>query len=108
MSDFNKNVYSGPFALALSEDELRLSEIGRRTTGETLPPTHARGCTPIDAMFGTVGLVCTATSLLPARVGVGNHWVFVADFTLESILGDTFLHDIPIASQLLNCTLDDV
>jgi hypothetical protein len=108
MGDFNKNVYSGPIALTLLEDELRLSKICRRTTGETLPPTHARGCTPIDTMFGTVGLVCMAASLLPARVGVGGHQVFVADFTSELILGDAFLHVIPITSQLLNCTLDKI
>jgi hypothetical protein len=57
-------------------------------------------------MFGTVGLVCTADSLLPARVGVGNHRVFMADFTSELILGNVFLHVIPIASQLLYCALD--
>ncbi len=73
MGDFNKNVYSGPIALALSEDELWLSKIYKRTIGEMLPSTHACGHTPIDAMFGSVGLVCTAASLLPARVGVGDH-----------------------------------
>jgi hypothetical protein len=73
MGDFNKKVYSGPIALALSEDELRLSEIFRRTTRGTLPPTPACGCTPIDGLFGTMSLVCTAASLLPARAGVGNH-----------------------------------
>ncbi len=64
MGDLNTKVYSGPIALALSEDQLRLSKICHRTTGETLPSTHAHGRTPIDVMFGTVGLVCTAASLL--------------------------------------------
>ncbi len=90
MGDFNKNVYSGPIAVALSEDESRLSKICHRTTGETFPPTHACSRTPIDAMFGTMGLVCTAAFMLPARAGVGNHQVFVADFTSESILRDLF------------------
>jgi hypothetical protein len=68
MGNLNKKVYSGSIALALSEDKVRLSEICQRTTGETLPPMHARGHTPIDALFGSAGLVCTAASLLPARV----------------------------------------
>ncbi len=72
MDDFNENVYSGPIALALSEDKLQLSKICRKTTGETLPPTHVRGCIPIDAIFGTAGLVCTAASLLPSRAGVAT------------------------------------
>ncbi len=75
IGDFNENVYFSPIALALLEDELRLDEICRRTTRETLPPTHARSRIPIDAIFGTVGLVCMAASLLPARAGVGNHCV---------------------------------
>jgi hypothetical protein len=108
MGDFNENVYSGPIALALLEDALRLSKICLRTTRDTLPPTYARGRTPIDTMFGTVGLVCTAASLLPARVGVGNHEVFMADFTSELIFRDAFLHVILIASRLLNCASDKI
>jgi hypothetical protein len=49
-------------------------------------------------MFGTMGLVCTAASLLPERVGVGNHQVFVADVTSELIFGDVFPCVIPILS----------
>jgi hypothetical protein len=108
MGDFNKNVYSGPIALALSEDKLRLSKICGRTTGETLPPTHARGCIPIDAIFGTVGLVCMAASLLSTRARGGNHRVFVADLTSKSVLGDTLLQVIPITGWLLNCALDKI
>jgi hypothetical protein len=108
MGDFNKIVYSGPIALALSEDELRLSKICCRTTEETLPPTHARGRFPIDVIFGTVGLVCTAAFLLPERAGVGNHGVFVADLTSELVLGDALLQVIPITSRLLNCTSDKI
>jgi hypothetical protein len=108
MGDFNKNVYSGPVAVALSENESRLSKICHRTTGETLPPTHACSRTPIDAMFGTMGLVCTAASLLLARAGVGNHQVFVADFTSALILRDVFPQVIRFTGQLLNCALDEI
>ncbi len=73
MGTFNQNVYSSPIALALSEDELQLRKICQRTTREMLPPMHACGRTPIDMLFGSAGLVCTAASLLPARVGVGDH-----------------------------------
>jgi hypothetical protein len=108
MGDFNKKVYSGPIAFALSEDKLQLSKICRRTTRETLPPTHARGHIPVDAIFGTMGLVCMAASLLPSRAGVGNHWLFVADLTSELVLGDALLQVILITGRLLNCPSDKI
>jgi hypothetical protein len=108
MCDFNENTYSSPIAFALLEDKLQFSKICRRTIRKTLRPTHACGRTPIDTMFGTVGLVCTAASLLSARAGVDNHQVLVADFTSESIPGDVLLHVIPIISQLFHCAFDKI
>jgi hypothetical protein len=103
MGNFNENVYSGAILTALAREDLRMTEICYWTTGEHLPPTHSRGSTPIDAVFGTAGLVCSAASLLPYNVGVGNHRVFIVDITLESILGDVFPRVIPASSRLLNC-----
>ncbi len=95
MSDFNENVYSGAILTALAGEDLRMTEICYRTTGKHLPPTHSRGSTPIDAVFGTEGLVCSAASLLPFNEGVGDHRVIIVDVTLESILGNVFPHVIP-------------
>ena len=80
-----------------------MTEICYWTTGKHLPPTHSRGSTPIDAIFGTAGLVCSAASLLPRNVGVGNHRVFIEDITSESILGNVFLHVILASRCLLFC-----
>ena len=85
-----------------------MTEICYWTTGELLPPTHSRGSTPIDAVFGTAGLECSAASLLPFNVGVGNHRVFIVDITLESILGNVFLRVFPESSCLLNCKSDKI
>jgi hypothetical protein len=51
IGDFDENVYSRPIAILLSEDELWLSKICRRTTRETLPPTHAHNRIPIDTVL---------------------------------------------------------
>jgi hypothetical protein len=90
LGDFNKNVYLGPIAHSLSSKVLRMGKTCQRTTGAMLPATHSRGCNPIDAVFGTAGLVCTAVTLLPSRVGLGDHRVFVLDFLSETILGNVF------------------
>ncbi len=90
MGDCNKNVYSGQIAGLLAGDDLHLHKMCHRTTGRCLPPTHTRGQVPIDAVYGTASLQCTAVTLLPGRAGVGNHHVFIVDIDLETILGSVF------------------
>ncbi len=88
MGNFNENVYSGAILTALAREDLRMTEICYWTTGKHLLSTHSCGSTPIDAVFGTTGLVCSVASLLPFNVGVGDHRIFIVDITSESILGD--------------------
>ena len=97
MGDFNENVYTGPLSLILSGDDLWMMEVCQRTTGLLLPPMHDRGQSPIDAIFGTAGLVCTAATLLPPHIGVGDHRVFVVDITSESVLGNILPWVIPLS-----------
>jgi hypothetical protein len=59
-----------------------------------------------DAIYGTAGLVCSAVAILPDRMRVGDHKVFIMDIELDSILGDVFPHVLPAARRLLNCALD--
>ena len=108
MGDFNENVYSGAILTALAGEDLRMTELCYQTTRKHLPPTHRRGSTPIDAVFGTTGLVCSAALLLPFNEGVGDHRVFIVDITSESILGDVFPRVIPPSRRLLNCKSDKI
>ena len=93
---------------ALAGEDLRMTEICYQTTGKLLPPTHRRGRTPINAVFGTAGLVCSAASLLHFNMGIGNHRVFIVDITSESILGNIFPLVIPASSCLLNCASEKI
>ncbi len=65
LGDFNKNVYSGRIADLMAGDDLNLHEVCQRTTWQYLPPTHARGQVPIDAVFGLAGVRCVGVTLLP-------------------------------------------
>jgi hypothetical protein len=104
--DFNEKVYSDPLAGDLARDEFRMTELCLRTTGVCLPSTHTHVWTPIDAVFATSSLVCTAVTLLPSLVGVGDHRVFILDIDSRSLLGDVFPRFIPMSRQLLNCASD--
>jgi hypothetical protein len=107
LGDFNEDVYTGRLSLALSNGDLRMTEVCPQTTGVPLPPTH-QGVVPIDAAFGTAGLLCTLVGLLPSQVGVGNHRVFLIDLFLDSVMEDVFPRVIPAAGGLLNCKSDKI
>jgi hypothetical protein len=104
IGDFNKNVYTGLLATALAGEDLRVHELCQCTTGIPLPPTHICGRTPIDAIYATAGLVCSVMTLLPGRMGVGDHKLFIMDIKSNSVIGDVFAHVLPTASRLLNCS----
>jgi hypothetical protein len=108
LGDFNEDVYTGRMASALSSKFLRMKEVCHWMTGIPLPPTHNRGTVPINAVFGTAGLMVTSVSLLPSRAGVGNHRVFLIDVSSNSIMGDVFSRVIPAAGCLLNCKSDKI
>ncbi len=108
MGDFNKDMYTGPCAMSLTLDELRLSEMCYKATGFMLPPTHMHGHIPTNAVFGTSGLSSTAAALLTVQVRVGNHQVFILDIASETILGNLFPRVIQVASRHLNCTSDKI
>jgi hypothetical protein len=75
--DFNENVYLGKFALTLLGNEFRMSELCWQMSGIRHPSTHIRGQVPINAIFATSGVTSTAVTLLPSRVGIGDHRVFL-------------------------------
>ena len=76
MGDFNENVYKGNLARSLLHKDIRMSKLCQHMTGSRLPSTHIRGSVPIDAVFATAGISCTAVTLLPHRMGVGDHRLF--------------------------------
>ena len=108
LGDFNEDVYTGQLASSLSGKFLRMKEVCHWTKGIPLPPTHNCGTVPIDAVFGTAGLIVTSVALLPIRTGVGDHRVFLIDVPSDSILGDVFPRVIPAAGCLLNCESDKI
>jgi hypothetical protein len=108
MGDFNENVYTNNFAIALAGDKFLMSEMCSWSTVILLPHMHARGSTPIDAVYGSVGLFCSSVALLPGRVGVGDHQVFIIDISSKTILGNAFPRVTPLARQLLTCSADKI
>jgi hypothetical protein len=104
--NFNEDVYSGALAGDLARDEFRMTELCFCTTGIHPLSTHTCGWTPIDVVFATSSLVCTAVTLLPSLVGIGDHRVFILDIDSRSLFADVFPCVIPMSRRLLNCASD--
>jgi hypothetical protein len=85
-----------------------MQELCQQITGDHFPPTHARGAAPIDAVFCTAGINGVAVALLPSRIGVGDHRVFMIDITSSSMIGNVFPWVLPASGRLLNCSLDKI
>ena len=108
VGDFNENVYTGDLSAALSSEDIRMRELCRHITGSSLPPTHIRGSVAIDAVFATAGVSGESVALLPHRVGVGDHRVFIIDISSPSMIGDIFPRVLPASGRLLNCASDRI
>jgi hypothetical protein len=95
LGNFNKNVYTGALAAALSSDNLCMHELCRRITDDLLPHTHTRGTVPIDVVFCTAEINGVAVALLPSQIGMGDHRVFMIDIMSTSMMGDVFPWVLP-------------
>ena len=102
--DFNENVYDGRLARRLGEDDLLMTESCREVTGERLPATHNRGNSrAVCAVYSTAGAVPVNATVLEKHRGVGDHRVFIVDFTSESILGTVFPRVVRPDQRKLHC-----
>jgi len=101
--DFNENVYTGRLAHLLASDSLRMSEQCLKTNGQPLPPTFVTGSRPIDAVYATAGVDSIHATILAKKAGVGDHRVFILDFTSESILGSVFPRVVKASARKLHC-----
>jgi hypothetical protein len=108
LGNFNENKCTCSLATALAGDKFKMSEMCNQITGTMLLPTHICGHTPIDAVFSNAGLLGSAAALLPSRVRVGNHSMFVVDVESGSMLGNISPRVILAARHLLTCASDHI
>ena len=88
-------MYEEQLAQRLSQDNIQMLETCYQTTNEILPPTHVTVSRRIDAMYATAGVSSINATILQKYGGVGDHRVFIIDFTCELVLGSVLLRIIP-------------
>ena len=103
MGNFNEHVYEGQICKRLAKDNLNMTEQCLTTTGLQIPPTHNSGSRPVMALYATSGADCINAAILPRGYAVGDHLVFIMDFTSESLLGSVFPRVVPAKQRKLQC-----
>ena len=88
--DANEDIYLESIGRELSNlTGLGLQEVVSQFTGKRLGATFFRGSKPIDGVWATGDLEVVNACVMPVGYGVGDHRLFVVDFTIESMVGDT-------------------
>jgi hypothetical protein len=71
-------------------------------TGTPVGATFFRRSKPVDGVWATLDITVCNASIMPAGYGIGDHWLFVIDFTASNIIGNTAPKVVQAASRRLN------
>jgi hypothetical protein len=86
--DHNEHTYNWPLGRALANTSgLALKEAVLQHTGKRTGATFFRGSKPIDGLWVSSKIKIANVCIMPFGYGVGNHWMFVLDITLKSLIG---------------------
>jgi hypothetical protein len=86
--DANENIYRAELGRQLTDlHSLDLKEVVGEFTGRQLGATFFRGSEPIDSIWATNNLEVAHACIMPVGYGVGDHRLFVVDFSTASMVG---------------------
>lgn len=107
--DFNENVYTGRLSRRLAEEDINMHEQFRAVNKKELPPTHVRSKKrAVCAVFATAGAECLSACVLPKYAGVGDHRLFILDFSSASLIGTVFPKIVRAPARKLHCHSDRI
>jgi hypothetical protein len=86
--DANENIYREKLGWQLMDLHcLSMKEVVGELTGRQLGALFFRGSEPINAIWATSNLEVAHACFMPVGYGVGDHCLFVVDFSTASMIG---------------------
>jgi hypothetical protein len=86
--DANENIYRAALGQQLTDlHGLGMKELVGDFMGRQLGATFFRGCEPIDAIWATNDLKVAHACIMPVGYRVGDHRLFVVDFSTAFMIG---------------------
>ena len=111
-ADANENIYDKALGKRLTSTlGLNMKELVGSFTGQQVGATFFRGSKPIDGIWATSDLVVKNACIMPVGYGLGDHRLFIVDFTAASFIGEHPPTIGRLAARKLNtrieCCADD-
>ncbi len=107
--DANKHIYKKSIGKALTDiDGLAMREVVGDFTRQPFVPTYIRGSKPIDGVWATSKISVCNAAITPAGYGIGNHRLFVIDFSTADMIGISRQKVARLTSRQLNTKIPRV
>ncbi len=107
--DANKHIYKKSIGKALTDIKgLAMKEVVGEFTRTPIGSTFFRGSKPIDGVRATFDILVCNTAIMPAGYGIGNHRLFVINFSMMDIIGKSPPRIVRPASRRLNTKIPRV
>ncbi len=88
--DANEDIYKKSIGKALTDKNgLGMREVVGTFTRKQIGATFFRGLKPIDGIWATSDITVTSACIMPAGFGIGDHRLFIVDFLLATLVGQT-------------------
>ncbi len=87
------------------KDGLNPQEVILQHTGERVGATFFGGSKPINGLWVSSDLDISKACVMTFVYGVGDHWAFILDIPLESLMGENPIKNMRPSRQRLNSQL---
>ncbi len=107
--DANEHIYKKSIGKALTDiDGLAMREVVGDFTHQPVGPTYFQGSTPINGVWATSDILLCNAAIMPAGYGIGDHRLFVIDFSVADMIGISHQKVARPTSWLLNTKIPRV
>jgi len=89
-----------------AHDGLAMNEVGGTFMGKQVEATHFRGLQSIDRVWAMSRLVVVGACVMPIGFGIGDHKMFIVDFSMSSMVGKDPPRIVRPMSRRLNTRIE--
>ncbi len=104
--DANEDIYRKLLGKALTDiNGLAMKEVVGKFTCQPVDPTFFQGSKPFNSVWASSEIAISNACIMPAGYGIGDHQLFVIDFQVQDIIGQSQQRIVRSTSCHLNTKL---
>jgi hypothetical protein len=106
--DATEHIYKKLIGNALDIEGLTMKEVVGEFTKQPIGTTFFHGSTPKDGVWATSDISVCNVAIMPAGYGIGDHCLFVINFSADDMIGTSHPMVVRPTSQRLNTIIPRV